>query len=316
MGRHRPMTLDRDLAVLDAPTNLGLRPPRPDAEPGVRGLAAAMRGDDLVRRVGADDAGAVAVPPYGDVADEATGFRNGPAIAGFTRTLASRVGELLDDGAFPVVLGGDCSVLLGAMLALRRRGITALAAVDGHDDFSLPRDQAAYRGRFAAAGLDLWLVTGHGSPILSDIEGLRPYVEEPRVVQIGMMREPGDDRDYATETFDDSDIVCHRAEDIRRDGGGTVGRAARSYLESAGAETYWVHVDVDVLHERYMPAVDSPNPLGITPDELTSILSELVSSRQCAGLDVAIYDPERDPDGGAGRLLADLLVGVLAPAGP
>ena len=305
---------DRRLAVLDAPTNLGLRPPRPGVEPGVRGLAAALRAHDLVRRIDAADAGAVEAPPYGDVADEETGFRNGPAIAAFTRALASGVEELLDGGAFPVVLGGDCSVMLGAMLALRRRGTTALAAVDGHDDFSLPRDEAAYRGRFAAAGLDLWLATGHGSPALSDIDGLRPYVEEAHTVQIGMMREDGDDRDLATETFDDSAIVCHRARDIRRVGGSAIGRAARSYLESTDADAFWVHVDVDVLHHDHMPAVDSPNPFGITPDQLASILSELVTSPSCAGLDVAIYDPELDPDGSGAQLLADLMVNVLIPA--
>ncbi len=305
------MSANRRLAVLDAATNLGLRPPRPGAEPGVRGLAAALRALDLVRRLDALDAGAVPVSAYGDVADEETGFRNGPAIAAFTDGLATRVGELLDDGHFPVVLGGDCSIMLGAMLALRRRGASALAAVDGHDDYSLPRDQDAYRGRYAAAGLDLWLVTGHGSPILADIDGLRPYVEESRVVQIGMMREPGDDRDFATETFDDSDIVCHRADDIRRDGGTAIGESARKHLESSGVDAFWLHLDVDVLHQDHMPAVDSPNPFGITPEQLASILSELVSSPMCAGLDVAIYDPDLDPDASAAHLLTNLLTEVL-----
>jgi arginase len=305
------MILDRRLAVLDAPTNLGLRPPRPGAEPGVRGLAAALREHDLLRRIDAIDAGAVPVSAYGDVPDEPTGFRNGPAIAAFTEALASRIGELLDDGHFPVVLGGDCSIVLGATLALRRRGAAGLAAVDGHDDYSVPRDPGPYRGRFAAAGLDLWLVTGHGSPVLADIDGLGPYVEESRVVQIGMMREPGDDRDYATETFDRSDIVCHRADGIRREGGNAIGRLARSHLRSSGADAFWLHLDVDVLHQDHMPAVDSPNPFGITPEQLAPILSELVSSPMCAGLDVAIYDPDLDPDRTGARLLTDLITDLL-----
>lgn len=306
------MTSERRLAVLDAPSNLGLRPPRPGAEPGVRGLAAALRDHNLVPRLDAQDAGAVPAAPYGDRLDEETGFRNGPAIAAFTRDLAARLGELLDDDRFPVVLGGDCSIMLAAALALRRRGPVALAAIDGHDDYSLPRDQEAYRGRFAAAGLDLWLATGHGSSALSDIDGLGPYVPESRVIQIGLMREDEDDRDLATETFEGSDIVCHRAADVRRDGAAAVGQSARTRLESAAADGFWVHLDVDVLHQRFMPAVDSPNPFGITPDELTAILAELVASPSCRGLDVAIYDPERDPDGSGAELLANLLTEVLA----
>jgi arginase len=36
--------------------------------------------------------------------------------------LADAIGRVLDAGDFPLVLGGDCSILLGAMLALKRRG--------------------------------------------------------------------------------------------------------------------------------------------------------------------------------------------------
>jgi arginase len=129
-----------------------------------------------------------------------------------------------------------------------------------------------------------------------------------------MMREPGDDRDFATETFDDSDVVCHRADDIRRDGGTAIGQAARKHLEASGADTYWIHLDVDVLHQTYMPAVDSPNPFGITPEQLALILSELVSSEMCAGLDIAIYDPDLDPDATGAHLLTNLLTDVLTPA--
>ena len=62
-------------------------------------------------------------------------FANRAQIPAYTRVLADRVGTLLDAGERPLVLGGDCSILLGAMLALRRRGRFGLAFVDGHLDF-------------------------------------------------------------------------------------------------------------------------------------------------------------------------------------
>src|SRR5688572_5801153 len=52
------------ITVVDAPSNLGLRPPAPGVEPGVKGLAAALRGHGLVSRLGARDGGVVAPPPY------------------------------------------------------------------------------------------------------------------------------------------------------------------------------------------------------------------------------------------------------------
>ena len=48
-------------------------------------------------------------------------MRNASAIVRFSRDLADRVEELLGKGHFPLVMGGDCSILLGNMLALRKR---------------------------------------------------------------------------------------------------------------------------------------------------------------------------------------------------
>lgn len=58
--------------------------------------------------------------------------------------------------------------------------------------------------------------------------------------------------------------------------------------------------------------MDSPDPGGLFPDELAELLAVLVGSPRCAGLNVTIYDPDLDPDGRAGALLADLVAGAFA----
>jgi arginase len=163
-------------AVLDAPSNLGLRPPSEGVVPGCHKLAGALRDRGFVRRLGAADAGCVTPPRYdrggwkpGD------GVFNAAAMAGYTRRLADRLGELLDAGRFPLVLGGDCSILLGAALALNRRGRYGLAFLDGHSDF---RHLGNARAVGAAAGEDLALVTGRGQDDLTDLDGRRPYVRD------------------------------------------------------------------------------------------------------------------------------------------
>src|SRR5689334_4385952 len=166
----------RPRAVLDAPSNLGLRA-LGGREPGVSGLAGALRACGLVERLGASDAGVVEAPPYSP--DMAV---NRDAMPAFTRALALRIGTLLDDGAFPVVLGGDCSILLGAMLALRRRGRFGLAFVDGHLDF---RSHEWSSDVGAVAGEDLAVVTGRAEASLADIDGLSPYVRDADVVALG-----------------------------------------------------------------------------------------------------------------------------------
>ena len=109
-------------------------------------------------RLGANDGGRVQPPPYTPDHD-ATGTRNGLAIADYAVRLADRLGELLDAGGFPLLLGGDCSILLGPMLTLRRRGRYGLAFIDGHLDFRHPGNSSRLS---AVAGEDLAVVTGRG----------------------------------------------------------------------------------------------------------------------------------------------------------
>jgi arginase len=122
------------IALLDAPSNLGLRPPEPDAVPGVYKLAGALRDQQLLERLGARDAGVVVPPRYGSSWDGKT-VRNLEAIAAYSLKLAARVESILRRDEFPLVLGGDCGILLGNLLALRRFGRTGLVFVDAHSDF-------------------------------------------------------------------------------------------------------------------------------------------------------------------------------------
>jgi arginase len=74
---------------------------------------------------------------------------------------------------------------------------------------------------------------------------------------------------------------------------------------------FWIHVDADVLDPTVLPAVDSPEPGGLTLEELDELLTPLVRHPSALGLELTIYDPALDPDrSSAGRLTA-LLQGVL-----
>src|SRR4029450_4924340 len=95
---HEPLM--RPIAILDAPSNLGLRPPRENHEPGVWRLPQSLRAQGIVKKLQARDAGAVPRLPYSPDADVETGFRNGPRLAQYTRQLADRIGALLDNRLF------------------------------------------------------------------------------------------------------------------------------------------------------------------------------------------------------------------------
>jgi arginase len=305
----------RKIVVIDAPTNLGLRPPAPGKEPGVKNLAAALRKTGLVERLKAKDAGRVEPGPYSPEPHPQTGFRNGPAVRTFTKDLAARLGQLLQNDRFIVVLGGDCSVLLGAGLALKKNGRYGLAFIDAHDDFSYARDRKKYHGYFVAAGLDLALSTGHGPSELTGIEDLSPYFREDDVIQIGLSRTGDEQEFFAFETFDESAITAMRIDQIKRDGPKAVGVTARQKLEAMKTHGYWIHLDADVLDGKIMPAADSPSEYGLTYDELTIILAELLASPKAVGLEITIFDPDLDPTGRYAAEFAETISRAFAQSG-
>ena len=174
---------ERRLTLLDAPSNLGLRPPGEGFVPGVYKLAGALRDAGLLARLGAEDAGVITPGRYDPAWDGRT-LRNAAPLAVFTVRLADRVQALLETGRFPVVLGGDCSTLIGCLWALRAvEPAPGLVFVDGHLDYRHPANSDA---TIAAAGEDLAIVTGLGpASLIEPHAGVAPLVEPAAVTAIG-----------------------------------------------------------------------------------------------------------------------------------
>src|SRR5690606_27104789 len=102
---------------------------------GVEHLPDRLLDFGLAERIQARRAGRLALPPKDPTPDPETGILNARAIAAWSSELADAVEALLDAGAFPVVLGGDCTIILGSMLGFRRRGRYGLLFIDGNADF-------------------------------------------------------------------------------------------------------------------------------------------------------------------------------------
>jgi arginase len=291
----------RRLAILAAPSNLGLKPPAPGEEPGVRGMAGALRAHGVVNRLQAEDAGVVVPPAYRPAIDPSAKVRNAPAIRDYSLQLAGRIEELLGQGKFPLVLGGDCSILIGSALALRKRGRYGLLFVDGHADLLTPANSQSK----GAAGMDLALATGLGPELLTNIEGTKPYIQPEDTIVFGYRQPPPGDTSPVAPQPPMGSFPFHS---IQQQGIVESARKAVTRLESAPTRGFWIHVDVDVLNTESMSAVDSPETGGMTPQELSTLLQAAVHSDRCAGMEITIYDPTLDPAGTG----ADLIVNILA----
>lgn len=287
-------------AIIEAPSILGLKPTGVDQLPG------ALRQHQLGERLDARVAAILLPPPYDAVRPSDTGTLNASGIAQFSLALAGAVEDVLAAGERPLILGGDCSILLGSLLGFRRRGRYGLLFIDGHADFYQP----AANPNGEAASMDLAFATGRGPAALADIERMGPLVRDEDVVAFGF-RDHDEQREYGSQPLP-ADILAIDLPVVRRIGieaavAQTLQRLARSDLDGI-----FVHVDADVLDDAVMPAVDYRQPGGLTAAELIRVLDAIDGSGRLAGLEVTIYNPALDRDGTAGRILTDALVAGLA----
>jgi arginase len=289
-----------DFTIIEAPSHLGLRPG------GVEHLPDALLDAGLARRLDARRHARLAVPPHDARRDPGTGIRNAARIRDFSVMLADIVGPVVARGSFPVVLGGDCSILLGNLLALRRTGRRhGLLFLDGHADFYQP--EASPAGE--AADMDLALATGRGPAMLADIEAMRPLVCDTDVAVLGY-RDAAQAREHGSQPLPPA-IFAQDLDQVRRAGADEAARAAIEHLcrpgNDRGPDGFWIHLDVDVLDDAIMPAVGYRMPDGLSWVELETILNAAMRSGRAVGIDIAIFEPPLDRDGSIARELVNAL---------
>jgi arginase len=283
-------------AIIEAPSVLGLFPR------GVERLPEALLTAGLAESIGARHAGRVPSPPYDPQRDAATGLLNPNSLRDYAIELADAAGRVLDAGDIPLVLGGDCSILLGTMLALRRRGRHGLLFIDGHADFYQP--EAEPNGE--AASMDLALVTGRGPEIVTRLEGHSPLVYDDDVVQFAR-RDAAEAEEAGSQRIEESAITVIDLEQVRRHGIRASTREALERLVRPDLDGFWIHLDCDALDDAVMPAVDYRLAGGLGWEELELVLSEAIATGRVVGVQVTIFNPALDADGSIAEALASCL---------
>lgn len=281
--------MKRLFAIIECPSNLGLKEPAPGHEPGVKKLPDFLRQFGFHTLLQAVHTTRLDPPAYSMRLDEVSGVRNADAIVDYAKQQADLLERTLADKHFPIVIGGDCSILIGNALALKKRGHYGLFFLDGHTDFMWP--SLSQTG--GAAGMDLAIVTGHGHPKLTNINKKQPYIKEEDVYCVG-------NREYTSwyvDTIKNSHIHYRSLEALRLQGIRQVVEAFLQMVNEKNLDGFWIHIDVDVLNDDIMPAVDSRNDEGLSYEEFNQIIGLLVAHEKSCGLNIGILDPELDEDG-------------------
>ena len=297
------------IELITAPSSLGLRPATPGHEPGAWRAPAVLLGAGLAERLRAVRVVELDHPRYDFEAQPGTRIRNGRTLQAYSLALADAVAVALDTSRFPVVVGGDCSILLGCMVGARRGGRCGLLHIDGHSDFNHPDNYDTTASLGSMAGMDLAVATGRGEQIVTHWPQIgTPLVADEDVIQLGDR-----ESDIIVPRHDwtpvmDSAVVGLTAQQLLGLGVDQVVKRVAERLDARGLDRVWLHIDLDVLDQAVMPAVDSPGSPGLDFAQLSELLAKLVGGSRVLGVDVTIYDPELDPD----TKYADPIVQCLA----
>jgi arginase len=281
------------------------------AEPGgiedaIEVLRDAGLADRLAARGGVRDAGDLE-----PIADEpvrgASGLLKEGALARLVEATREAVGRTLDQGRRPLLVGGDCPVLLGALAAGRdRQGEAGLVLVDGHEDAWPPRRSATGEASDSEVAIALGMVDGLPEPIGQ----LTPLLDRHALAMLG----PRDHEELAEANVDSlRDTVALFRDDhqVQAKGASASARDAIAAL-GPGSPSFWLHVDLDALQTDDFPAADYLQPGGLTWVELAEIAATALSNERCLGASVVIYNPDLDPDRTAAARIVRFLSELVA----
>jgi arginase len=236
--------------------------------------------------------------------DEHKRARNIPEIVASLHDLKPRAEMALKSGALLLVLGGDCTQIIAMLTGARRYyKHISLLWVDRDADLNTPASTPSGR----LDGMGLAGIIGKGSPELVRFWGEPPLVREPDVLIYGLVRVDPPEQEFLSH----SPLRHVYAADIQLRGAEQSAHEALAHLH-ADAREFMLHVDLDVVAQEELPATNVADSGGLTFLDVRSSLIEFAKQRNLLALDVAQYNPDKDPDGSSAKKIVDLLSDILA----
>jgi arginase len=290
-------------SIIGVPTSAGAHHAGQDLAP------AALRAAGLPDRLA--KAG-LAVTDTGDLAGEVfvtdranPAARNVDAVARVAGAVSGAVAAAIGDGKVPFVLGGDCTITIGAVVGLQRiHPDGGLIYLDGDTDVGVPGDGS---GILDSMGISHLL--GRGAPELTHLGGAAPLLEPARLAIIGA--DPRETTDAGREYLSGVGVDLQEAPAVIADPAGAAKRAVTAV--TAATSKYLVHFDIDVVDSGDLPLGNFPHyGSGVSLDAALTVLRVLCSDPAFAGLVLTEVNPTHDPAGAELRRLVDGIGEALA----
>ncbi|HKE53427.1 MAG TPA: arginase family protein, partial [Actinomycetota bacterium] len=239
----------------------------------------------LCRHTEVHDYGDVTLPEPSPVRDPRSHVIDRDGLGALAARVRDAVAPILDTGHLPLIIGGDCPLLLGCLAAASGRGRIGLLFVDGHEDAYLPEQSSTGEAADMELAFALGMADASWSPELAT---MLPLVAPADVRILG----PRDAGLLSTEG-----VASLRDRVALVDGERLAADPARIAAQACASlpDPWWFHLDLDVLSTQALPAIDYPQPGGLGWDELAAVASAAMSAEP-RGWDVTIYNPDLDPE--------------------
>lgn len=250
-----------------------------------------------------DDSGDIAIPP---VVDGPTGFRHFSTFDAVAQTLKTVVGEALDAGQTPVVVGGDHAIAVGSVSAALQRYAEDLAVlwIDAHADVNTPGTSPSGNLHGMPLGALLRLDSGAAgtkdlqwNKLLTDVVPPTP-LRGDRVAWLGLR---DIDRDESRALLNLKPQFIATMHDVDRFGIVEVVGRFDHWMLAGGATKLWISFDVDCLDPVLAPGTGTAVRGGFTYREshlCAELVREMLDSPLCpyalVGLDVVETNPLLD----------------------
>ena len=293
----------RKIAIIGAPTSAAVLASGHERAP------AALRAAGIVERL---RAAGFDVTDMGDVKtqisqpdDEHPRARNIPPLIAALNELRPHVEVAVKSGALPLILGGDCSIVLATVAGARRyyRHV-GLIYVDRDADMNVP----ATTPSGCVDGMVVSHLIGRGAPELIRFWGEPPLVREPDIVLFGV------DRLDAPEkiALERAPIRRYLGEDIRRTGVTAAAESAVARMQG-GQHEFVLRLDVDAIASKDFSAASfsGTDGGGMSLADTQTAMAIFAARPNMVALEVSTYNPTLDPDGSGAKVLVELLVGIL-----
>lgn len=280
---------DQTVRIIGVPMDLGASRRGTDMGPSalrIAGLGAAIRdiGYPLARE---ED---IAVPAMETRSVEDSKARFKPQILTVCTELAHRVKEIMADGEFPLVLGGDHSIAMGtvsgAVAHFRDRGEEmGLVWFDAHGDMNIPG--VSLSGNIH--GMPLAHLLGRGDPELANILGFSPKLNPDKVALIGIRDIDAGERKIIRE----SGIHVFTMRDIDEHGMAKIARRAMDIV-TRGTGGFHMSFDVDGCDPTVIPGSGTLVHGGVRFREAHLLLEYCADTRKLTSMEVVELNPFLD----------------------